>query len=120
MVAAPPRGSASNLAGGMLDMVDVSFRTSTGLSTETGFAGGADGVEEGRSGSSSRFLFHMLPPSLVECNCDMTLASPGIRGQALKGNLCLRAPPRVSASRRKEDCSHRPGAWRPPSSGSSA
>jgi hypothetical protein len=43
----------------MLDTVDVSFRTSTGLFTETGFAGGTGGVEEGRSGSSSRFLFHM-------------------------------------------------------------
>jgi hypothetical protein len=28
----------------MLDTVDVSFRTSTGLFTETGLAGGAGGV----------------------------------------------------------------------------
>jgi hypothetical protein len=54
----------------MLDMVDVSFRTSTGLCTETGLAGGAGGVNEGRSGSSSRFLFHMVPPSWVWVDCD--------------------------------------------------
>jgi hypothetical protein len=49
----------------MLDTVDVSFLPSMGLCTETGLVGGADGVEEDRNGSSSRFLFHMLPPSLV-------------------------------------------------------
>jgi hypothetical protein len=54
----------------MLDTVDVSFLTSTGLFTETGFAGGTGGVAEGRSGSSSRFLFHMLPPPLVDYDCD--------------------------------------------------
>jgi hypothetical protein len=56
----------------MLDTVAVSFRTSTGLFTGTGFAAGASGAEEGRKGSSSRFLFHLLPPSfgIDGCNHD--------------------------------------------------
>src|SRR5262245_15287095 len=78
MVADPPRASCSNRAGGILD-TGVSFLVSMGFATG-GAAGGVGGLYEGRGGSSSRFLFHMGPPSWSKYEYAHDTAVPRIRG----------------------------------------
>src|SRR5215467_12346206 len=86
MVAAPPRVSGSNLAAGMLDTGD-SFLASVGLAACAGGAGGGGGLYDGRGGSSSRFLFHIGPPSWFQYEYSHDTAPLRIRGKFTKGNV---------------------------------